>query len=99
MNSVLERRSFRSIAVHAAPIPALLAGTSVLDVCVNPDGSLWVNRLGEGGEIAAGDSALLLPGIAMVRDLNLNERNPVLETIYPLTGDRLEGLVPPIVTA
>jgi type IV secretion system protein VirB11 len=103
MNSTLESRSFRSIAVHAGPIPALLAGNSVLDVCVNPDGSLWVNRLGKGftkeGEVAAADSALLLSGIATVRDLNLNERSPVLETIFPLTGDRIEGLVPPIVTA
>jgi Flp pilus assembly CpaF family ATPase len=103
MNSTLETRSFRSIGVHAGPIPALLAGNSVLDVCVNPDGSLWVNRLGKGftkeGEIAAADSALLLSGIATVRDLNLNERNPILETIFPLTGDRIEGLVPPIVAA
>ena len=103
MNSTLEARSFRSIATHAGLIPALLAGNSVLDVCVNPDGSLWVNRLGKGftkeAEMAAADSALLLSGIATVRDLNLNERNPILETIFPLTGDRIEGLVPPIVTA
>jgi type IV secretion system protein VirB11 len=103
MNSTLEARSFRSIAVHAGQIPAFLAGNSVLDVCVNPDGSLWVNRLGKGfakeGEIAAADSALLLSGIATVRDLNLNERSPILETIFPLTGDRIEGLVPPVVTA
>jgi len=103
MNSTLEARSFRSIAVHAGLIPALLAGNLVLDVCVNPDGSLWVNRLGKGftkeGEVAAGDSALLLSGIATVRDLDLNERNPILETIFPLTGDRIEGLMPPIVTA
>jgi len=103
MNSTLETRSFRSIAIHAGEIPALLAGNSVLDVCVNPDGSLWVNRLGKGftkeGEMSAADSALLLSGIATVRDLNLNERNPILETIFPLTGDRIEGLVPPIVAA
>jgi type IV secretion system protein VirB11 len=103
MNATLETRSFRSIAVHAGTIPALLAGNSVMDVCVNPDGSLWVNRLGKGftkeGDIAAADSALLLSGIATVRDLDLNERNPILETIFPLTGDRIEGLVPPIVTA
>jgi type IV secretion system protein VirB11 len=103
MNATLETRSFRSIAVHAGPIPALLAEDTVLDVCVNPDGSLWVNRLGKGftkeGNFAAADSALLLSGIATVRDLALNEKSPILETIFPLTGDRIEGLVPPIVTA
>jgi type IV secretion system protein VirB11 len=103
MNATLETRSFRSIAVHAGPIPALLAEDTVLDVCVNPDGSLWVNRLGKGftkeGNFAAADSALLLSGIATVRDLALNEKSPILETVFPLTGDRIESLVPPIVTA
>ena len=81
----------------------MLDEESVLDVCVNPDGSLWVNRLGKGflrlGEFSAADSALLLSGIATVRDLELNERSPILETVFPLTGNRIEGLVPPIVSA
>jgi Flp pilus assembly CpaF family ATPase len=85
------------------PIRDLLAESTVLDVCVNPDGKLWVNRLGRGftheGDFTTADSALLLSGIATVRDLNLNEKTPILETIFPLTGDRIEGLVPPIVAA
>jgi type IV secretion system protein TrbB len=103
MISTLETRSFRSIATHAGAIPDLLREDTVLDVCVNPDGCLWVNRLGSGfkkeAEISPADTSLLLSGIATVRDLQLNEKNPILETIFPLTGDRIEGLVPPIVTA
>jgi Flp pilus assembly CpaF family ATPase len=103
MDSLLQTRSFRSIAVHAGPIPQLLAEDTVLDVCLNPDGSLWVNRLGIGfvreGKFSASDASLLLSGIASVRDLSLSERSPILETIFPLTGDRIEGLVPPIVPA
>jgi type IV secretion system protein TrbB len=102
MNTILER-SFRSIGIHAGQIPDLLAENTVLDVCVNPDGLLWVNRLGLGfvqtGKFAPSDSFLLLSGIATVRDLNLSEKTPILETIFPLTGDRIEGLVPPIVPA
>jgi type IV secretion system protein TrbB len=98
MISSLETRSFHSIAVRAGPIPDLLAEPRVLDVCVNPDGKLWVNRLGSGftqeGTFTGSDSALLLSGIATVRDLDLNEKTPVLETIFPLTGDRIEGLMP-----
>jgi type IV secretion system protein TrbB len=101
MHNVLER-SFQSINIHAGPIPTLLAEESVLDVCVNPDGSIWVNRLGVGfaheGQFAPSDSSLLLSGIATLRDLHLSEKTPILETIF-LTGDRIEGLVPPIVTA
>jgi Flp pilus assembly CpaF family ATPase len=36
------------IAQYAEPIPALLTQENVLDVCVNPDGVVWVNRLGPG---------------------------------------------------
>lgn len=103
MDSALETRSFRSIAVHAGPIPRLLAEDTVLDVCVNSDGALWVNRLGQGfrkeGVFPQSDSALLLSGIASVRGINLSEASPIAETIFPLTGDRIEGLVPPIVPA
>jgi type IV secretion system protein TrbB len=99
----LDDRSLRNIAAHAGSIPELLDDIAVLDVCANPDGSLWVNRLGRGfapeGEIANADAALLLSGIATVRGLDLNEDRPILETIFPLTGDRIEGLMPPIVTA
>jgi Flp pilus assembly CpaF family ATPase len=99
----LDSRSLQNITSHAGSVPELLDEPSVLDVCANPDGSLWVNRLGHGfaqeGEIAAADAALLLSGIATVRGLDLNEDRPILETIFPLTGDRIEGLMPPIVTA
>lgn len=44
------------------------------------------------------DTSLMLSGIATVRGLDLNEDRPILETIFPLTGDRIEGLMPPIVT-
>ena len=41
---------------------------------------------------------LLLAGIATVRRVELDERHPILETIFPLTGDRIEGLISPVVT-
>jgi P-type conjugative transfer ATPase TrbB len=87
---------------YAGCIPALLVERNVLDVCVNPDGAMWVNRLGRGfrqeGVMAPSDTALLLSGIATVRGCELNEKHPILETIFPLTGDRIEGLMRPVVT-
>ena len=101
--SNIETRSLRNLAANAGPVPAILREDDVLDVCVNPDGLLWVNRLGHGfqceGEFSSVDASLLLSGIATVRGLELNEHHPILETIFPLTGDRIEGLIPPVVTA
>ena len=34
-----------------------------------------------------------------MRDIPFNHDHPILETIFPLTGDRIEGLIPPVVSA
>jgi type IV secretion system protein VirB11 len=90
------------IAHYAGPVPLLLGQSDVLDVCVNPDGSMWVNRLGRGfeqeGVWATHDVTLLLSAIATEQECELNSTHPVLETTFPLTGDRIEGLIRPVVT-
>jgi len=90
------------IAQYAGPIPALLAQENVLDVCVNPDGVMWVNRLGRGfrdeGVMSPSDAMLLLSGIATEQGCELNTAHPILETTFPLTGDRIEGMMRPVVT-
>jgi type IV secretion system protein TrbB len=90
------------IEQYAGPIPPLLAKKDVLDVCVNPDGVMWVNRLGRGfrdeGVMTPSDAMLLLSGIATEQGCELNAIHPILETTFPLTGDRIEGMIPPVVT-
>lgn len=84
-----------------APLLPFLGETATLDVIVNADESLWVNRLGSGfectGDFSAHDAQLLLQGIATVRRIAFDHENPILETIFPLTGDRIEGLISPVV--
>jgi type IV secretion system protein VirB11 len=90
------------IAHYAGSIPALLAEENVLDVCVNPDGVMWVNRLGRGfrdeGVMSPSDAMLLLSGIATEQGCELNASHPILETTFPLTGDRIEGMIRPVVS-
>ena len=90
------------IAQYAGRIPALLAEENVLDVCVNPDGVMWVNRLGRGfrdeGVMSPSDAMLLLSGIATEQGCELNASHPILETTFPLTGDRIEGMIRPVVS-
>ncbi len=81
----------------------LLRQDDTLDVVGNADGALWVNRLGRGfkheGQYSPTKTTMLLSGIATMRQVHLNHDNPVLETIFPLTGDRIEGLISPVVEA
>ena len=80
---------------------ALLAEDRTEDVLLNPDGSLWVKRLGEGfnrvGEMIPAQTSSALSTIAAWRGTVLNHSNPILETELPLDGSRFEAIVPPIV--
>ena len=44
------------------------------------------------------DAMLLLSGIATEQGCELNASHPILETTFPLTGDRIEGMIRPVVS-
>src|SRR6516162_8468365 len=71
------------------------------DILLNPDGSLWVKRMGSGfsriSEMPAAQAASALGTIAAWRGTVLNHERPILETELPLDGSRFEGIVSPIV--
>jgi type IV secretion system protein TrbB len=71
------------------------------DVLLNPDGSLWVKRMGHGfsriGEMPAAQAASALGTIAAWRGTVLNHERPILETELPIDGSRFEGIVSPVV--
>ena len=66
-----------------------------------PDGSLWVKRMGQGfsriGEMPAAQAASALGTIAAWRGTVLNHEHPILETELPIDGSRFEGIVSPVV--
>lgn len=96
-----ELRQSANLTRLAAPLLPSLKQQTTLDVVVNADESVWVNRLGSGFERAHDfrmhDSTLLLQGIATIRRIAFDHDHPILETIFPLTGDRIEGLISPVV--
>src|SRR5450755_984565 len=71
------------------------------DILLNPDGSLWVKRMGHGfariGEMPAAQAASALGTIAAWRGTVLNHEHPILETELPIDGSRFEGIVSPVV--
>lgn len=79
----------------------LLSEDRTEDILLNPDGSLWVKRLGEGfmrvGEMIPTQASSALSTVAAWRGTVLNHSNPILETELPLDGSRFEALVPPVV--
>src|SRR5277367_5535609 len=79
----------------------LLDDTLTEDILLNPDGSLWVKRMGHGfsriGEMLAAQAASALGTIAAWRGTVLNHEHPILETELPIDGSRFEGIVSPVV--
>jgi type IV secretion system protein VirB11 len=73
----------------------------VIEIMLNPDGSLWIERYGRDhehiGEIALAQSRLILSQTASALDLTVNAEHPIVEGEFPLDGSRFEGTFPPIV--
>jgi len=71
------------------------------DILLNPNGSLWAKRMGQGfsriGEMPAAQAASALGTIAAWRGTVLNHERPILETELPIDGSRFEGIVSPVV--
>lgn len=82
-------------------ILSLLNDDRVEDIVLNPDSSLWVQRIGEGfrrvGDIQPTEAVNAMSTIAAWRKTVVNSEHPILETELPIDGSRFEGLVPPVV--
>jgi len=85
-------------------ISGLLADDGVVEVMLNPDGRLWVDRLAGGladtGEcLAAVDGERIVRLVAHHVGIEVHAASPRVSAELPETGERFEGLLPPIVTA
>jgi type IV secretion system protein VirB11 len=90
-------------------IAAALADPAVIEVMVNPDGSLRLDRLGEGridtGErLEPAEVERIIRLVASHVRVEVHAGNPVVSAELPprddgISGERFEGLLPPVSTA
>lgn len=98
-------RSARMLRTAMGPaIAGFLEDPTVLEVMLNPDGRLWVDRVAEGladtGErILAADGERIIRLVAHHVDAEVHAGAPRVSAELPGTGERFEGLLPPIVAA
>ena len=78
-----------------------LADPRVIEVVLNPDGKLWVEKLGEEmqvvGAMASSNAESLMATIASSLSTTITRERPVLEGELPTDGSRFEGMIPPVV--
>ncbi|MGR9060777.1 P-type conjugative transfer ATPase TrbB (plasmid) [Rhizobium leguminosarum] len=76
---------------------------SVVEIMLNPDGNLFVERLGGGitqaGEMNKSAAEVAIGCVAHVLNTEVDDRKPIVSGELPLGGHRFEGLLPPIVPA
>jgi P-type conjugative transfer ATPase TrbB len=86
-----------------AQICAFLEQPEIIEIMLNPDGTLWIDRLGgdmeQVGTMSAMQAEALMGTVASTLRTTISRENPVLECELPLDGSRFEAVIPPIVSA
>ena len=85
-------------------IASFLEDQQVVEVMLNPDGRLWIDRLSQGlsdtgMELSAADGERIVRVVAHHVGVEVHAKSPRVSAELPETGERFEGLLPPVVTA
>jgi P-type conjugative transfer ATPase TrbB len=98
-------RGARMLRTALGPaIAAFLEDPAVVEVMLNPDGRLWIDRLSSGlsetGErLCAADGERIVRLVAHHVGAEVHAGAPRVSAELPETGERFEGLLPPVVAA
>ena len=100
-SAILERQVRMLRTAMGDVIAAALEDSQVVEVLLNPDGSVWVDRLGSGREhtgltLSAADGERIIRLVAAHMRLEVHAGMPILSAELPVTGERFEGVLPPV---
>ncbi len=85
-------------------IAGFLEDPQVVEVMLNPDGRLWIDRLSDGltetsERLSAADGERIIRLVAHHVGAEVHPGAPRVSAELPETGERFEGLLPPVVAA
>src|SRR5882672_5344772 len=98
-------RGARMLRTALGPaIARFLEDPAIIEVMLNPDGRLWIDRLSGGlaettERLSAPDRERIVRLVAHHVGAEVHGGNPRVSAELPETGERFEGLLPPVVTA
>ncbi len=102
MINIVQQRHNESLN-HAlgSIIAGALARPDVVEIMANPDGGLWVDIIGQGrqrmGSIDSSSAETVIRLLAAHAGENANPESPSIAGVLPATGERFQGLLPPLV--
>jgi type IV secretion system protein VirB11 len=100
-----QARATRMLRTALGPtIVELLDEPAVVEIMLNPDGRLWADRLTSGtsdtgARLSAADGERIVRLVAHHVGAEVHAHSPRVSAELPETGERFEGLLPPVVTA
>jgi P-type conjugative transfer ATPase TrbB len=85
-------------------VASFLEDATIVEVMLNPDGRLWIDRLSSGLEesgckMSAADGERIVRLVAHHVGAEVHPGSPRVSAELPETGERFEGLLPPVVAA
>jgi type IV secretion system protein VirB11 len=104
-NPIVAGREFQALRRALGPaIAGALADPRVVEVMVNPDGRIWIDRIAAGRlalaeTITADATETIIRLIAHHVGEEANSNHPMVAGVLPETGERFQGLLPPITRA
>lgn len=99
--TTLDRQRTMLRTAMGPAIATALADPAVIEVMVNPDGKLWIDRHGDGridtGErLEASEAERIIRLVASHIGQECHRDRPVVSAELPESGERFEGLLPPV---
>jgi type IV secretion system protein TrbB len=97
------RRLAESMKRQLGSFCGLLSESDVVELMLNADGTVWVDRLGQpmqpAGTMPPATAESFIATVASTLRGTVTRENPILECELPLDGSRFEALIPPVVSA
>jgi len=95
-------RGLAMLATALGPaLSAMLEARDTIEVIVNPDGRVWVERVGRGREateirVEAAETERAIRLVATLTGAEATKLKPIVSAELPPRGERFEGVLPPV---
>jgi len=104
LTTVLDRQTRMLRTAMGPAIAAALEDPEIVEVLLNPDGSLWFDRLGSGRapsglKLTSHDAERIIRLVAAHVRVEVHPGAPIVSAELPATGERFEGVLPPVTRA
>ena len=84
-------------------ICAALEDSAVVEIMLNPNGNLFIERVGQGiataGRMTSHDAETVIGKVAHALKTEVDQDRPIVSGELPLGGHRFEGILPPAAPA